>query len=325
MNQFKRYLIVGGAVLVMGLCRMPLEQRLTIELEKKQLLPPKLEVKTSEKIGQTFTAVSLGGLRTLVATFLNLRAFTAFSEQKWAQVAENFDTIVDLAPRTRYYWDTGAWHQAYNAASYYLYESDQSPLRRKLAWKESILYGRDFLERGIRNNPDDHILRERLGALLADSNRIAAFGEPSEAYEQAYEVFMEAVKTGNARQYAKRAALYSLGRVPGREADALKLLEEIKEEQGRSLPTMLGLQYTLSYHQDPEQPVMELIDSVFPSRKVAYEILGLQWQRTRDRFPVYGIATALALLESQFGVEEKDSILKQELRQPMDVEDYFQR
>ncbi len=97
---------------------------------------------------------------------MNLRAFGYFSEQKWADVGDTFDVIVDLAPRTRYYWDTGSWHQAYNAASYYLYESDIPPLRRKLAWRESILKGKSFLERGIRNNPDDPKLCESLGILL---------------------------------------------------------------------------------------------------------------------------------------------------------------
>ncbi len=38
---------------------------------------------------------------------------------------------------------------------------------------------------------------------------------------------MSAVKTGNARDYAKRAALYSLARVPGREKDALCTRHEI--------------------------------------------------------------------------------------------------
>jgi len=261
----------------------------------------------------------------LVATFLNLRAFTAFTEQKWTEVAENFDTIVDLAPRTRYYWDTGAWHQAYNAASYYLYESKQSPLRRKLALRDSILYGREFLERGIRNNPDDPFLRERLGALLSDSNRISAFGEPAEAYREAYEYFMDAVETGYSREYAKRAALYSLARVPGRETEALGLLREIIAEQGSAKPTMLGLLYTLSYHENPEQPVLELVDSVFPSRENAYETLGLQWLRTRDHFPVHGIAKALKLLENELGIPEEKSALKQELQQPMNPDDYFRK
>jgi len=323
--QWKKHVIVGIGLLAMGALRLPFERQLTVELDEERLLPPKLEIMTGEKIGQTFSAVSLGGLRTLVATFLNLRAFSYFSEQQWANVDETFNMIVDLAPRTRYYWDTGSWHQAYNAASYYLYESDLPPLRRKLAWRESIEKGRDFLERGIRNNPKDPFLRERLGVLLSDSNKIAAFGDPAKSYQEAYDSYMDAVETGNARGYAKRAALYSLARVPGREKEALELALEIKDEQGRAMPTMLGLLYTLGFHQDPDQPVLELIDSIFPSREVAYEILGTQWLRTRDRFPVHGIAKALARLEKLLNVPEEKSILKQTPQAPMDPDDYFSR
>ena len=321
MTQGKKYGVLVLAILAAGGLRLPFERTLTSDLDEANLLPPKLEVGTGERIGQTFSAVSLGGLRTLVATFLNLRAFGYFSEQKWSEVGDTFDVIVDLAPHTRYYWDTGSWHQAYNAASYYLYESEIPPLRRKLAWRESILKGRAFLERGIRNNPDDPKLKESLGVLLSDSNKIAAFRSPGEAYEQAYEAFMSAVETGNARGYAKRAALYSLSRVPGREKEALALAEEIREEQSMNPPSVLGLLYTLNYHENPEQDVLALADSIFPNHKVAYEILGNQWMRTRDYFPVDGIARVIPLLEKELGVPDDKSILKVELNSPMDPDE----
>ncbi len=324
MTQGKKYAVISLAIFAMGGLRLPYERALTQELHEARLLPPKLEVRTGERIGQTLSAVSLGGLRTLVATFLNLRAFSFFSEQKWAQVAETYNVIVDLSPRTAYYWDAGSWHQSYNAASYYLYEDSKlPPLRRKLAWRESVLAGKAFLERGIRNNPENPKLRETLGMLLSDSNKIAAFSSPGEAYEQAYEAYISAVETGNAREYAKRAALYSLARVPGREKDALALALEIKSEQQKIPPTMLGLLYTLQYHQNPEQDVMALVDSVFPSRKIAYDILGNQWLRTKDRFPVYGIASAVSQLEAQFKVPEDKSILKERLHSPMNLDDSF--
>ena len=323
MTQGKRYAVLVLAVLVMGAVRLPFERALNADLRDAGLMPPELEVKTSDRIGQTFSAVSLGGLRTLVATFLNLRAFSFFTEQRWADVADTFDTIVDLAPRTRYYWDTGSWHQSYNAASYYLYESKLPGLRRKLGWRESILKGRDFLERGIRNNPEDPILRERLGFLLSDSNKIAAFGDVNKAYEASYDAYMSAVGIGNSRWLAKRFALYSLARVPGSEREALAMAKEVRAEQGRDTPTMLGLLYTLGYHEDPSQSVDKLIDSVFPSREVAYEVLGGLWMRTRDRYPVYGVARGIALLEAELKVPAERSVLKQELPRPMIPEDYF--
>jgi hypothetical protein len=323
MTQGKKYWVLGVAILVAGAVRLPFEQQLTSDLQRDKLLPTKLEIGTGEKLGQTFSAVSLGGLRTLVATFMNLRAFGFFEKQKWADVADTYEVIVDLAPRTRHYWDAGSWHMSYNAASYYLYESDLPPLRRKLLWRSYIVTGRDFLERGIRNNPDHPLLYERLGQLLADPNRVTAFGDTRDAYEASYEAYRGAVDTGVARKYTKRAALYSLARVPGREKEALELVLEIKGELKVLPPTALAMHYVMEYYRDPEQPIIELVDKVFSSRKVAYDILARIWMRGRDRLPMHGVARAIRLLEVEFGVAEEKSLLKRPQPPMMDPEDYF--
>ncbi|MGJ8642240.1 MAG: hypothetical protein ACSHX9_02435 [Luteolibacter sp.] len=323
LTQGKRYIILGLSILGVGAARLPFERGLSEELTEAKLMPPKLEVETSERIGQTFSAVTLGGLRTLVATILNLRAFTFFTEQKWADVEETFNVIVDLAPQTPYYWDTGAWHQSYNAASFYLYESDQPPLRRELNWRASVLRGEEFLKRGLRNMPENFQLHRALGMLYIDSNKINAFGEPEEAYGKAYEVFISAPGTGASGGMNRRFALYSIARIPGREKEALALAEEIVTTPGGRTATVLNLLYTLRYFVDQDQGVEELIDSIYPNRETAYELLARQWTRTSDRFPMHGIAKALSLLEMQLGVHPENSILKQEYRRPMRVDDMF--
>ena len=323
LTQGKRYAILGLAVLGMGAARLPFERGLNQDLEKAGLVSPKLEVGTSERIGQTFSAVSLGGLRTLVATFLNLRAFGFFTEQKWADVEETFNVIVDLAPRTAYYWDTGAWHQAYNAASHYLYESDLPTLRRELNWRAAVLRGEAFLKRGIRNMPSNVQLYKSLGMLYSDSNKIDAFGTPTEAYTKAYDVFNSFPKNERTDASSQRFALYSLARIPGREAEALALAEKIAKTRGGRTATVLNLLYTLRYHENPDQPVGELIDSIYENRQIAYKLLSRQWRRTRDRFPMFGIAKAISLLELQLGVPSDKSVLKQPLPPPVRVDDMF--
>ena len=325
MGRGLRYGLLLLLVLAVGGLRMPFEQRLALELRRENLLPPRLEIETGEKIGQTFSAVSLGGLRTLVATFFNLRAQIFFEQQQWADVAKTYDLIVDLAPRTGYYWDTGTWHLAYNAASHYLYESELPPLRRKTLWKNYIMAGRRFLERGIRNHPDDAQLLERMGSLMADPNKTRAFGEPAKAFEASFAAYQAAVATGNARSYTKRAALYSLVRVPGREEEALELVKTIRAEQNVSQPSIMALHYALEYQRDPAQDVLALVDRVFPDRRGAYQILNRQWMRGQDRFPMHGVARAIALLEFEFGVDETKSVLRQPLPLPVDPDDYFRR
>lgn len=169
------------------------------------------------------------------------------------------------------------------------------------------------------------MLYERLGYLLADANKITAFGDTAKAYEESYQAYQAAVDTGLARRFTKRAAMYSLARVPGREKETLELLLEIKSEQKRLQPTAMVMQYVLEYHLNPERPVLELVDEVFPSRKMAYEIMGRLWLRGRDRFPMDGVARALRLLEVEFGVAEEKSILKRPIPPSMDPDDYFRR
>ncbi len=325
MTQRKKYWVLGMAILVFGAVRMPFEQQFTEDLKREKLLSPELEIGTGEKLGQTFYAVSLGGLRSLIATIFNLIAFGEFEKQQWADVVDSYDLIVDLAPRTKYYWDSGAWHMSNNAASYYLYESKLPPQRRKILWKSYILAGRDFLERGIRNNPEHPLLYERLGQLLSDPYRMKAFGDPAAAYEASYKAYMAAVNTGAARSFTKRAALYSLARVPGREEESLKLLLEIKSELKALPPTAWVLHYVLEYHRDPEQSVIELVDKVFPSRQVAYDILARIWLKSRDGLPMHGVARAIRLLELELGVAEENSLLKRPLNPMMDPDDYFRR
>ncbi len=316
--------ILAIALLVFGALRLPFESGLSKELRAAGLFPMALEIGTREKIGQTSSAVALGGLRTLVATFLNLRAFTYFTEQRWADVGETFDTIVDLAPRTRYYWETGSWHQAYNAASYYLNDSKLPPLRRREAWRGSILRGRAFLERGIRNNPGEWSLLANLGFLLSDSNKFPAFRDDNAAFAAAAEAYRQSAATGKALGYVKRSEFYSLARVQGREKDALELGRALYNEgiQNRT-PTLLCLLFVLEFFDHPSADATELAIRIFESPEKANESLSAHWMRNRERFPIHGVAQALKGLEERLKIPTEKSIFNQPLPPPYNPEDTF--
>ena len=210
MKRWTRPLIVLAAALLAGAVRLPLEAALTGELRAAGLLAAPLPIATRDKIGQTSAAVALGGLRTLVATFLNLRAYTFFTETRWDDVAGTFDTIVELAPQTIYYWQTGAWHQAYNASSYYLNDSNLPPLRRDAAWRASVHKGRAFLERGIRNNPGDPKLNAYLGYLLTDHYKSRAFRDTDATFLAAAEAYKAAADAPESLPFLRRFQLYAL-------------------------------------------------------------------------------------------------------------------
>jgi len=306
---WKKSAIFSVALLATGLARIPFEKSLTRELRETGLLTAPVAVGTLDKIGQTSSAVALGGLRTLVATFLNLRAFTYFTEQRWDDLRDTFDTIVDLAPRTRYYWETASWHLAYNAASYYQQDSDLPPLRRREAWRSSIFQGREFLERAIRNNPDDWSLQSNLGFLLSDSNKFQAFPDREATFAAAAEAYKAAAKTGEAPSFVRRAQLYSLARIPGREKEALDLAETLyREARLNHTPTLLSLLFVLRMHADPTQNASALARNIFGTDQRAYDNLSLHWMRQKEMLPVDGVAAALQSLETGLGIPPEKSV-----------------
>lgn len=303
---------------------MPYEQALGSSLRDAGLFPPAMQIGTRDKIGQTCSAVALGGLRTLVATFLNLRAFTYFTEQRWQDVEETFNTIVDLAPHTRYYWETGSWHMAYNAASYYINDSKLPPLRRREAWRTSILKGRAFLERGIRNNPDDWSMLASLGFLLSDSNKHPAFRDKNATFAAAADAYRKAAGTGKALGYVKRSAFYALARVDGKEAEALKEARSLYASgKINHTPTLKALLFVLSAWENPQMDLFDSAVEIFGTPEGAYEVLSMHWRRTREGFPVYGVSSALLLLEERLSIPKDQSVLNLPLPAPGGPDEWF--
>lgn len=326
MGLARKSMLLLAAALVFGAVRMPFEAGLRGDLVDGGLIARELEVDTRRKIGQTFAAVSLGGLRTLVATFYNLRAFTEFTEQRWADVAHTFEIIVALAPDTRYYWETGYWHQAYNAASHYLNDTEMPVERRRQAWRDSIHAGRAFLERGIRNNPDDWSLWANLGFLLTDPNKFPAFRDPEKCFEDAAEAYRRAEATGRALPYVRRFSLYALVRVPGREAEALRIAREFHREGDRNrTPTLLSLLFVLEAHADPQRDVVDLATGLFGTKEKAYDHLSTHWLRTRERFPVYGVAEVLQRLGRDLGIPAEENPVNQPLPPVPGPDSWFAR
>lgn len=324
MKILRKSAVLTVALLAFGAARLPFEASLQRELRAAGLFPRKLEIGTWDHVDQTRAAVALGGLRTLVATFLNLRAFTYFTEQRWDRLAKTFDAIVDLAPRTRYYWETGSWHLAYNAASYYLNDSKLPPLRRREAWRSSILAGRAFLERGIRNNPDDWSLHANLGFLLADSNKFPAFRDTDEAFAAAAEAYRQSAETGQALDYVRRSRFYALARVRGREAEALALARTLYAEGVRNhTPTLLALLLVLEAHENPSLDVAARATALFGSPEKAHDALSTHWLRTRERFPVFGVAAGLQSLERQLAIPPEKSVLNQTPPAPLNPDEMF--
>jgi uncharacterized protein HemY len=121
---------------------------------------------------------------------------------------------------------------AWNASTAALNDPTQprQALRIKAA-REYLQLGKDFLERGIKNNPERPELYEALARLYRDKYR---------DHERASEFFSKAAALPSAHSYARRFAAYELAQCPGREREAyerLRLLYDLGERE--RLPALL--------------------------------------------------------------------------------------
>jgi hypothetical protein len=211
--------LVIGALLLFGLARLPFEQSLDQAHRAANLRAAALDIGLREQIGQLAYAASLSGFRSLVAAFLWIEAHTAWEQTAWGRMAGLFQSVTSLQPRSLIYWDLASWHMAWNA-SIAARENPQEPsefLRRR-AEREYHDIGRDFLERGIANNPDQYLLHERLGIMLRDK-----FSDHCGAAD----AFAAAATKPGVPPYVKRLAAYELAACPGREREAYERLRAI--------------------------------------------------------------------------------------------------
>lgn len=291
-----------GVLVIAGAVRAPVEQALTEHLREERLLREPLDLEMRKKVGQGFWAVSLGGLRTLVATVLNLRAFGHFENYDWTKVADSYDTIVQLAPNTAYYWETGSWHMAYNAAAYYQRNDEGLPdIRARAEWERWIRMGGAFLEEGVRQNPDNALLWSRLGWLYVDPNKIRD-------YDRAADAFGRSVETGDALPYIRRFQAMAMARSEKYTEEALPLIRRIMEEDGGAPPTLLSLRFSLEHRENPGIDSDALALELFGTREKAYQQLGNHFLDIRGDYPMNGVAPYLRKLERLLEVPEEESV-----------------
>jgi hypothetical protein len=155
---------------------------------------------------------ALGGFRSLVADFLFIQAHVAWERTEWSRVLLLLREATALKPHAILFWDMAAWHMAWNASAAALNDPAQPRVALRIkAEREYFALGKDFLERGIRNNPDRSELYEALARLYRDKYKDHA---------RAAEFFAKAATKPGAPSYAKRFAVYELSFCEGREQEA---------------------------------------------------------------------------------------------------------
>src|SRR5260370_21220105 len=144
-----------------------------------------------------------------------------------------------------------AWHMAWNASAAAMNDQLQPRLTLRVkAQREYFALGQDFLERGIKNNPDKPQLYEALARLYRDK-----FSD----HARASEFFAKAAVLPGAPGYDKRFSAYELSHCEGREREAYERLRQLYNEgEKERLPTLLTrlkfLENKLAIPQDERMP-----------------------------------------------------------------------
>lgn len=226
-----------AAVLLLAFCgaaMLPLQGRIARAAASAHFRKTTLDIDLRERIGQAGFLAALSGFRSPLAAILWIEAHTAWENTEWGRMAGLFDTVTSLQPRSIPYWDMAAWHMAWNASAAAIQNEKQpSEALRIKAQREYFDLGRDFLERGIKNNPDRHQLHLQLAVLLRDK---------FEDHCAAAEAFSKAASFPDAPPYAARFAGYEMAKCPGREREAYEKLRTLwNQGEKQRLPSLINL------------------------------------------------------------------------------------
>ena len=228
-----RLAVVFALVLALGALKLPIERRLSLEHRALHFQSVEFNFNLREQIGQMGFVAALSGFRSIVADVLFIQAHAAWERTEWGRVLLLFRQATTLQPRSVLFWDMAAWHMAWNASAAALHDQNlpRQALRIK-AQREYFEIGKDFLERGIQNNPDKPQLYESLARLYQDKYN---------DHLHASEMFAHAARLPEARVYDKRFAAYELSYCEGREKDAYEELHRLYEMgPAERLPTLIA-------------------------------------------------------------------------------------
>jgi len=229
----KRTALIALAVLACGGAKLPIEQAVAATQAESRVTAPRVGIDLREQAGQLGFVAALSGFRSLVADVLFIQAYVAWERTEWSRVLMLFRQVTTLQPRSVLFWDMAAWHMAWNAGNAALHNPAQPRLALRIKeQREYLELGKDFLERGIKNNPERPQLYEALARLYRDKYKDHA---------RAAEYFALAATKPGAPSYAKRFAAYELSYVEGREQEAYdRLLRLYSSGEQERLPTLIS-------------------------------------------------------------------------------------
>ena len=226
-----RTVVVLAAVIGLGALKLPIERNLAVLHRQEHFRGVEFNLDLREKLGQLGFLAALSGFRAIVADALFIQAYSAWENTEWGRMLLLFRHVTTLQPRVLLFWDTAAWHMAWNASVAAMNDRNQPRLALRVkAQREYFALGKDFLERGIKNNPDRPDLYEALARL---------YKEKYKDHERASEYYAKAATLPGAAPWDRRFSAYELSECENREHEAYERLRSLYDEgEKERLPTL---------------------------------------------------------------------------------------
>jgi tetratricopeptide (TPR) repeat protein len=227
-----RTLVALAILVALGALKLPAERDLAALHRGEHFRGVEFNLDLREKLGQLGFITALSGFRAIVADALFIQAYVAWERTEWGRILLLFRHITTLQPGVLLFWDTAAWHMAWNASVAAMNDQTQPRLALRVkAQREYFALGKDFLERGIKNNPDRPELYEALARL---------YKEKYKDHERASEFYSKAAELPEAASFDRRFAAYELSYCEGREWEAYERLRRLYDEGERErLPSLI--------------------------------------------------------------------------------------
>ena len=93
MHALRQTLVIILSLLLFGALKLHYEDNLSETMVEQRLLQPKLSSETRLEVGQISAAAMLGGMRSLIASIWNLRAYYHFENLDWLELEKNYELI----------------------------------------------------------------------------------------------------------------------------------------------------------------------------------------------------------------------------------------
>jgi hypothetical protein len=214
-----------------GVLRAPVEQRLRDRLVAANLLLPPPAQSAFEQMSQSALMGTLGGLRSLVATFLTLEAYDHFGVKAWDELGRTYQIITALEPRDESHWVSVIWHLGINATANMESDERLPAFERQRRFKQYAFEAIDFAERGLAQIPESAAIRLQLAEVYREKLKDDCATS---------RVYGDIIGLPGAPGYVRRFHGYFMARCPGKEQEAYAYLMALyREGEEQHLPTLI--------------------------------------------------------------------------------------